>query len=352
VQLKYSGKLITCVQSGASNVSIKGETDSLIASVSGASTFKSYALTSKNVKVVAAGASTAKVFATETMKANATGASDIRIKGEPRELSAEAGTAASISRVKDATTSDVQEEPDTTTYNLKNRKVLVIKTGEDDDNDKEKDSPSYKHWKGFSMGVNGYFNADGGINMKQPNDYMELNYARSFNFQFNLIERQFDLVQNYVKVVTGFGFDYHLYEFANRTTLNPDSSYTWGTIAAQDGTNYLKNKLRATYIQVPLLLEFNTSNDPEKTFHIGVGVVGQYLISSRTKQVIEDNKNESTKWRKDNYNLSPFGAKAHVNLGYRAWTIFGEYNLTSLFNPGKGPELYPFTAGIRLVPFS
>lgn len=351
IQIKFKGKLINCTQGGASSVNLKGQTDSLIANITGASSFKSYGLSSKNVRISSSGASNAKVYATETMKANATGASEIKIKGEPRELSAEASIASSITRVHDASSIDPQDGNDTTTYQLKKRKIIVINQ-HTDDNEKDENETSWKHWKGFSMGVNGYYNADGGLNMKTPNKFMEVNYARSFNFQFNIIERQFDIVHDYFKVVTGFGFDYHLYEFANHTTLNPDTAYTWGTIAAEDGSTYLKNKLRATYLQVPLLLEFNTSSDPEKTWHIGVGVVGQYLISSRTKQQVEKDGNKEVKWKKDSYNLNPFGAKAHVNVGYRGWMVFGEYNLTSLFQPGKGPELYPFTAGIRLVPFS
>jgi hypothetical protein len=154
-----------------------------------------------------------------------------------------------------------------------------------------------------------------------------------------------------VKLITGFGFDYHSYALANRTILGPDSSFTWGEIDSSK-VNYVKNKFRTTYLQVPLLLEFNTNNNPEKTFHIAFGVIGEYLIASRTKQVVELNKYEITRVRKDTYNLAPFAAKAHVNMGYRGWTLFAEYSLTPLFESGKGPELYPFTAGIRIVPFS
>jgi hypothetical protein len=82
------------------------------------------------------------------------------------------------------------------------------------------------------------------------------------------------------------------------------------------------------------------------------GVIGEYLILSRTKQKLEQNNFDFTKERKDSYNLSPFAAKAHVNIGYRGFTAFGEYSLTPMFQKGKGPELYPFTVGVRLVPFN
>jgi hypothetical protein len=155
-----------------------------------------------------------------------------------------------------------------------------------------------------------------------------------------------------LKIVTGFGIDYHSYQLSNKTNLNPDTSYTYGRLDSTNNFEYKKNRLRNTYLQIPLLIELNSSNNPAKSFHIAFGVIGQYLIASRTKQILEQNNFEIEKIRKDNYNMSPFAAKAHVNFGYRGFTVFGEYSLTTLFQAGKGPELYPFSVGIRVIPFS
>lgn len=351
LQLHFTGKSIRSEQSGASSITLKGTADTMLAGVAGASSLRSYGLSCAHATVTASGAATAKVYAGKSIKANATGASDIRIKGEPSELAAEASTAASISRIRDNSSENTGGH-DTTNFNWKKKKIMVISSANDDNDDEdEDDKASFKHWRGFSMGVNGYLNNNMGMTMPKETRFMDLNYARSFNFQFNIIERHFNIVDDYFKIVSGFGFDYHLYEFANRTTLNPDTGYTWGSMDASGSERFLKNKLRCTYLQVPLLLEFNTSKDSDKTFHVAAGVIGQYLISSRTKQTTEKDGVESTRVKKDSYNLSPFAAKAHVNIGYRGWTIFGEYSLTSLFQPSKGPEVYPFTAGIRLVPF-
>jgi len=349
---------VNCNLSGAANAVMRGRAQSISLTTSGASAFKGYGLTAGRADVVSTGASSAKLFVTDKVTASASGASAIKIKGEPRELNAEATTAASITRVNTPTGNPEKGDSDTTTYTFKNKKVIVISTDDNTEVKKERIGPdpdAFKHWTGFSMGINGFFNANGGTNMLKPYGYMELNYPRSFNYQFNLIERHFNLVKNNVKLVTGFGFDYHSYALANKTILNADSSFTWGTIDSTNRYNYKKNKLRNTYIQVPLLVEFNTSNNPEKTFHVAFGVVGEFLISSRTKQEVLElgkTRREVTLERKDSYNMNPFAAKAHVNLGYKGFTVFGEYNLTPLFQSGKGPELYPFTLGIRLVPFA
>lgn len=350
LRLNVDCKSVSCQQSGASKIRLLGKADSLEADIAGASSFGSYQLESDVVKVSTSGASVAKIKGNRVVKANATGASEIKIKGNPSELSAEASTAANITRVAD--NSDLgKSSTDTTVYNLKKKKIIVIGK-ESDAEDKEEEQPSFKHWHGFSMGVNGYLNSDYSGAMLPANNYMELDYSRSLNFQFNIIERQFNLISDNLKVITGFGFDYHIYALSNRTILNPDSAYTAGIIDSDSNKNYEKNRFRNTYIQVPLLLELNTSKNPKKTFHIAAGVIGQYLISSRTKQVYVENGNKQTRIKRDNYNLSPVAAKAHVNLGYRNFTIFGEYSLTGLFQKSKGPELYPFTLGVRLVNFS
>ncbi len=351
VHAKITAARVKAVQSGASVLHLNGSTDELTADVTGAASLKSFNLVSKDAVVITAGAATARVHATEKVNANASGASDIKVKGEPKDVTAETTAAANISnvKIKDNTKSD----GDTTTFNWKSSKIIVVKGPEDEksENSDDDDEASFKHWRGFSVGVNGYLNPAGSINLPAKNSYMDLNYARSWNLQLNIIERQFNIVKNNMKLVTGFGFDFHLYELSRNTNLNADSTFTFGSIDTSNAFSYNKNKLRCTYLQVPLLLEFNTSNDPNKTFHIAFGVIGQYLINSRTKQILEQNDYEYKKIRKDNYNMSPFAAKAHLNIGYKGWTFFGEYSLTPLFQSGKGPELYPFAAGLRVVPF-
>lgn len=350
---------IHAIQSGASDLKLTGTATNLYAELSGASTLKGYDLYVNNANVVTTGASTAKVYVSEKLVANASGASNIKIKGDVKDISAEATPAASITKTFDQAKSSKKGNNDTTVYNWKGRKVIIIGADKDFDlTDTIKIKRSYinedfNHWAGFSMGVNGYVGTNGSMTLPRSINYMDLDYSRSFNFQFNFIERHLNLVKNNLKLVTGFGFDYHSYAFNRNTILNPNSD-SLGDFATVDSSNiysYNKNKFRSTYIQVPLLLEFNTSNNPRKSFHMAFGVVGQYLISSRTKQELGQNDFEFTKQRRDSYNLSPFSAKALVNIGYREFTVFGEYSLTSMFQSGKGPELHPFTIGVRLIAF-
>lgn len=352
VKLKIKANKINCIQSGASDVSLTGETKQLQLLTSGASTFKGYNLNASNANVISSGASTAKVNVIENINANASGASNIKIKGEVNQIITEATPGASITKVKKQNNSD-KAESDTLTFNWKKKKIVVVSNDNELYIDNKIPEPkSFKHWKGFSVGINGYMNSTGGINLPKQYNYMDLNYSRSFNFQLNSLEQQFNIIDNHFKFIVGLGLDFRLYELSNKTILNADSSFTHGVIDSTNTYTYRKNKLRNSYLQIPLLFELNTSNNPNKTFHLAFGVIGQVMLGASTKQELEQNKFEITKHKSDTYNFNPFAAKAHVNFGYRNWTVYAEYNLTPLFQSGKGPELYPFTAGIRLIPFS
>jgi len=358
VSVKVEGRSLKAIQSGASDLKLSGSATNLYAELSGASTLKAYDLTTDKTTITTTGASSAKIFVNTKLIASASGASSVKIKGDAKDISAEASSAASITKIEEQAKKVVGKSgKDSTVYTWKSKRIIIIDT-DDDDSDTIKtkrkyDNDDFNHWAGFSMGVNGYVGANGKIALPKATNYMDLDYGRSFNFQFNLIECHLNIVKHNFKLVTGFGFDYHSYAFNRKTNLNPnaDSISDFASVDTSNVYSYTKNKFRNTYIQIPLLLEFNTSNNPDKSFHLAFGVIGQYLISSRTKQELEQNGFEFAKQKKDSYNLSPFSAKAHVNLGYRGFTVFGEYNLTPLFQSGKGPELYPFSVGVRLIPF-
>ncbi len=360
--IELNATKVSAIQSGASNLKLNGSTESFSAENSGASSLKAYGLNSKLTSVTTTGASSAKVFASEKLVANATGASSIKFKGEAKDVTAEASTSSSITKIVDDNTKEDtgrndsiirKKNGDSVVINIRSRRIIIF----DKDDKKVKlshtktDDDDFKHWRGLALGVNGYLTPDADFSMTPRYNYMSLNYGRSINVQWNIVQRNWHIYKNYVNLVSGFGIEWRRYMLDNKTTLNADSSFTWGTIDSTNTFKYTKNLFRSTMLQVPLLVEFNTNKNPKKAFHIATGVIGQFMVGSRLKQEFERNNDEFEKNRKDNYNLSPFTLKAHASMGYSSFTAFGEYNLTSLFEKGKGPQLYPFVIGIRVLPW-
>lgn len=349
VSLDVETNMTDVILGGASGVTFSGKTKTLNAKISGASSLKSYKLISAITNVTASGASTAKVYANEKVNASATGSSSIKIKGDPQEVSAEASSSSSIAKVANDEGSKKSTKNDSTTFNFKSKKFIII--DKEDEDIKVSTEDHFHHWSGLAFGVNGYTSGSS-FTIPKAQKHMELNYGRSFNFQFNPFETNIHLYKNYVNLVTGLGFDWTHYEFRNNTKLDPDNSnYTTGMIDTSGLVFFKKNRLNVTYLQAPLLLEFNTHKDPKKAFHIAVGVEAAYKLTSKTRQIIKINADEQRLVRKDSYNINPWRFNAYASVGYSGLTLFATYALNPLFENGKGPELYPFTAGIKFLNF-
>lgn len=351
VSLKIKSTVTDVILSGASIITLEGNTQILHGNVSGASSLKAYKLTALTTDIKVSGASTAKVFTTEKINANATGSSTIKFKGDPKDVSAEASGSSFVAKVVgDESSKKGRDKNDSTTINFRKKQLVIINKDKDSDNDISVNVvKDFHHWGGFGMGVNGWL-SNGNFTLPKSQDYMSLNYGKSLNFQLNF-EKDIHLYKNYINLVTGIGFEWNQYQFSNKTRLNPDSNYTYGIIDSTNAFSYKKNRLKTSFVNVPVLLEFNTNKNPKKAFHIAFGVIGGYKLGSRTRQVLEQNSNTIKIIRKDDYNINPFRVNAHASIGYHNLTLYADYALTPLFENGKGPTLYPFTIGVKLVSF-
>ncbi len=98
IKLDIKTESLNLELSGASSTTFKGSTTALQASVSGASALKAQDLTSVNTQVSASGASSAKVNASEVLKAQASGASSIRYAGDPKDKSVNVSGSGSVKK--------------------------------------------------------------------------------------------------------------------------------------------------------------------------------------------------------------------------------------------------------------
>ena len=349
-------KSVKAIVSGASDVTLIGVNENLFADVSGASSLKTYKLLSNNVEVTSSGASTAKVYASAKLRANATGASTVKFKGEPKEVSAEGSASSQIIKISgdDSQNKVTGKDSTSTSFNWGNKKIIIADDEHKTDsiyNARERNQ-KFRHWNGVFFGVAGFTGPQNNFSIDKPYNYMELDYTRSYNWQLNLFQQNIHIYKNYVNLVTGLGFDANLYHFENKVKLNADSSFTWGNVDSTNTFSYKKNRLSSYFVQVPLLVEFNTSSNPKKAFHIAIGAVGKYLLGGRTKQIVVKNGDNFKNTRNDSYNMNPFQFTGYVSIGYSNVTLFAQTNLNEMFKHNKGPELYPFSVGVRLVNFN
>ena len=213
-----------------------------------------------------------------------------------------------------------------------------------EDKDDKPEENDYAHWAGFGIMANGFLNSLGKISSASDAEFLELDYTRSIGVNFNLLEKRFPIFKEYIGLTTGLGIQWNRYMLKNNVDVFSNQDSTFGV--ANGFIDYRKNVLRATYLQAPLLLEFNTNKNPEKAWHLSVGVVGGIRIGSSLKTKWEEDDKTRKERVKSNFNLNPFQAYGTAIVGYHNVNLYVNYGLTEIFEKGKGPAFSPVNAGV------
>lgn len=205
-----------------------------------------------------------------------------------------------------------------------------------------------KYWAGLEMGVGGFANNQNSLSIPQEYDFLELDYAKSINWSINFWEKSIPLVHERVHLITGMGFEWNNYSFnSNFTTIGTRGDTLFG---ATDSTRkFDRNRLKTTSLNVPLMLGFNTHDDRNKSFRFAAGIVAGYRFHTALKQKYSFEGDTFKPKVKSDYNLNSLRYSATVRFGYRWLNLYGTYALNTLFEEDKGPELHPFTVGVRLI---
>jgi len=250
--------------------------------------------------------------------------------------------------------------PDTMRINMGETQVLIIKTPKgmvvidneteptdtidvEEGGEKERDSSHDGHWAGVDFGVNMLTN--GQFKSSFPNNpQWENDPAKSFYWNFNLVDYRFNIYKEYVGITTGIGLNFNQIGLKNNYILNENADSIW--VYSDTINKFSKNKLRATYLQIPLLLEFNTNADEDKSFYFAAGVIGGIRLASSVKRKYEQSGVDSQEKVKGAYGLNAFKLDGTVRMGYSNWGIFANYSLLPLFDTKKTEEVYPLTFGL------
>ncbi len=382
--------------SGASDVVLSGTAITSTVTCSGASEFQGKNLVATNSIVSASGASNCFVNAKSNLTYEASGSSDVNYTVTPETVVVKKnrndGEVIVIANTSfhqkynvypDTTNVDVGSlnvtvvDGDTTLITV-GRHTLSVSDNGDVKWGKCKRKKFNGHWGGFELGINGYVTPDFNTNWKSEYDYLNLRYEKSIAVNLNIYEQNISLNKNKtIGLVTGLGFSWNNYRFSGSTFLTPDSSNFKGfAMVNTDGSrlSLRKTKLTAMYLTVPLIFEMQTNNSKlTRRFHFAFGVIANLRISTHTKVYFnEANKkyqlydlstdevlpityttpNSSNRNIVKNFNsfyLQPFKFDATIRFGYGIINLFATYSLNTMFQKDRGPELYPFTAGITLV---
>ena len=240
---------------------------------------------------------------------------------------------------------------DTTTIELKNRRVTIINHNKSWCDEEEEDSnysKSYRltWWNGVDLGVNGILSGNHDFKLSGSTDFLEPKYGKSRYISFNMGQVKGRIVKDYVGFTMGMAIQVYNYKYSgeNEFVFAGDSMFS---IPSGD-KNITKNKLRVSYLAVPAMLEFNTSLNPRKSFHISAGVVGKIRIEDMYKQKFSLAGNENKASIKGDLGMNRWAADAIVRVGYRRLTVFTQVGLLPLFDNANTDDVYSFAAGFYI----
>jgi hypothetical protein len=364
--------------SGASDMTLSGKVRHNNAELSGASHLQASDLETQVAFVSVSGASTADVNVLDEVTTEISGAGNVNYKTEPRimrtvddkemdqevsyneekeeHISVSANESGDTTKVKVGNMSVEVINDDSVSVTVGNNKIIINDDGHVEFHKGHKQKFN-GHWGGFQMGVNGYLTKDGSFNLPDKYEFLELNYAKSLNYQLNFFEQNINLAKQHFGLVTGIGIQWTIYCLSKDIVLVSDSKPIYGYHASKGNEfnppypdrDYIKSKLRLTYLTVPVLFEYQTNRfSRTNSFHVTAGVVGGWAFNIRSKAVWDYDGKQKRKVH-DDYGIQPFRWDAYAGIGWGKINLFGTCALNTLFKEGKGPVLYPFTLGLAII---
>ncbi len=209
------------------------------------------------------------------------------------------------------------------------------------------------HWSGVEFGFNGFANANYSMYPASENNFLDNDLLRSNVLNLNILQYSKGIQQNRnnIGLVAGVGLSFQSYHLNDNTTISIDENLKiHPSVIFYDSSQ--KSKLSITYIEVPLLLEFQIPmRNKANRLYFSAGLTGAKKLESHTKmKYCKDGKREKLKSPGD-YSIKDYKVAATFRMGYRRFNLFATYDLKPLFEDRKGPILYPFSFGFKLLSF-
>ena len=184
---------------------------------------------------------------------------------------------------------------------------------------------SYNHLSLMEFGFCQIVGTDYGAYAAEDRGFMDLNNGKSIHVAFNFVTFNTLLTKSRTLGLSiGLGLSVENYVFSNDLTIK----YADGMMRPEPiDASYKKSKLVATYLHVPVLLDWNI----RRGLFLSAGLNFDLNIGGHTKI-----KFPKEKYR--NCHLNPFNVGATVRLGFQRLYVYGNYSFMEMFKPGSRPQ--------------
>jgi hypothetical protein len=162
--------------------------------------------------------------------------------------------------------------------------------------------------------------------------------SRTVNLYY---QYDFRILNSSFSFVPGIGLSLERFKFTNDNTLGYNGTDLQSIVMVPPADagfpNIRKSQLITNYVDVPVEIRYSTKpDDPARSFKISVGGRIGYMYDSFTKiKYKEDSEVKKLKDKQD-FNLNKFRYGLTARIGVGNFSLFGYYNLSPLFEEGKG----------------
>lgn len=209
----------------------------------------------------------------------------------------------------------------------------------------EMDYSDWSYLSGLNIQMNLLLNDDNTMDMPAGYEFLKQKPESSVRVGLSLFDKYIPIAKNNMGIVTGLDLDLVSYGFKKGYVLSATDSNLVATEFPE--RSYSQNKLRAAYFKIPLMLQFATGKNADKSFHFGVGGYGGLRIASKTKEVYTEDGRKRKDKTSDDYNLNGLQYGLQAMVGYGNVSLRASYSLSNTFDI-DGLNLRSLSTGVTL----
>ncbi|MCH7398996.1 hypothetical protein MM236_13405 [Belliella sp. DSM 107340] len=245
----------------------------------------------------------------------------------------------------------VREDGPETEVSVGRYKVIVDESGGNtkikvETGPKKRKDPPFRTYFNLDLGINTYL--DGSGNFPSSSDPFATKGWGSWNVGLNWMASQ--------RLAKGFYWDFGLgVQWYNFKFENRDFQAVRGNdeidFLQRNDVNGIKSKISASYLtaQTLLKIDFGKMNDNGKRgVRLAAGPYVGYRLGGGSKFVYRELDGGGRRKAKQNtgvyLNNFRYGVRGEVGVG--RFNFFSTYDMNTLFQDGRGPELHPITFGV------
>ena len=170
---------------------------------------------------------------------------------------------------------------------------------------------------------------------------------RTINQGFNIFAMyNLQLAESNSSFSAGLGIDNHnMYSNTRIDNITADT-----IVFVPIDQVYQRSKINLTYFSVPLEFKFRLNNGAK----FGAGFKIRYLISAKDKYIGDlpnEPRGRTNVKRKNIAQTEDWAYGFTLRVGYKSFSLFGYYQISNIFEKGKGPQMYPISVGLTITPF-